>query len=540
MSNNAIHTSRRPLVLIASVAFLWLTGLCHADAGLQPHRASSGLFSRADVDSLEAATTLLREVLQSVHEVYVDRIPVEELLEAALGGIEEHLDAYTRLLTPEEYRSLRSQTGAAVGIGLELDVSRPIPRVCEVATGSPAEAAGLRPGDQLIEIDGVATEDMDESDIKKFLRGQEGSRVMLKIASPREEARTLELTRTLVREAPVDTLRIKGNSIGYVRLRRFARNSSITLEAILRHWSAQGIEGLIIDLRGNPGGYLDEGIRAADLLLPTGRPIVKTIGRLAEENGSMDSERAPLLVGIPKAILVDSLTASTAEIFAGALKGCPDVEILGEATYGKRSIQRIRPLSSGGALKVTSAYFLTPADIDTDSGEPRPRSHGSQASGTLEVDPAGTSGRTERLQPDRVLADPRLGEPWSWIERAGLIARFLQEETLTTDDRAMMSFWSGDAERVDWSHPALPVGGYDRWSARLVESLARWGAVVDRPAGGATGPLRRYWLVDWAAERWGEDVAARARVELDPWVMRAIPLLVERKIGTSHPMTAAS
>lgn len=291
--------------------------------------ASLSLQPGQPADSIEAAIGVLREILLGIGDVYIDRVPIDQLLEAAVEGIRRRLDPHTKLLSLEEFERVRSQ-----------------------------------------------------------------------------------------RETAVDSVLIEEGRVGYLRIRRFGRGCAATLERILITWSQRDLDGLVIDLRGNPGGFLSEGIEAADLLLPIGKEIVRTVGRLREEAGTAVSTREPLLLGVPRALLVDSLTASSAEIFAGALKASAGAVLLGEPTCGKRTVQRLRPISTGGALKVTSAYFRTPADPDFHTGnfpvgyEPSPAPKGVEAAGSGRNSRAGAV----QLQPDLLLTRIGPGGPADWEE----------------------------------------------------------------------------------------------------------------------------
>ncbi|MCK4305917.1 MAG: PDZ domain-containing protein, partial [Candidatus Eisenbacteria sp.] len=410
-----------------------------------------------------------------------------------------------------------------------------IPCIREVLPDSPAAEAGLRPGDRILEGRGRSLAGISAAEVRIVLRGGHGSRISLRVVAPGERPRVLAISPRPLRESCVESLRIRRGAVGYIRIHRFGRGTATALEQILLAWSPRNPdgwipEGLIIDLRGNPGGFLDEAVNAADLFLHPGEEIVRTMGRLPEETGVLVSVREPLLVGLPRALLVDSLSASSAEIFAGALRSRPETILLGELTYGKRTVQRIRPLSSGGALKVTSSRFRTPADPVMTSDAHGPAS-GSWQNGAGAASTDATAKHWTgvcRLDPDCHLARQVPTSPWDWIERRGFIARFIQEHTLSEGDLCELPFWAqatpvGPGGQVhDWGQVVEVAPGFSRWLERLAVRVKQWGAEAPSEIDQATQGLRHAWFVDWVGERWGAEVRQTVLLELDPWVQRAM------------------
>jgi carboxyl-terminal processing protease len=531
----------------------WASDLAQ-DAPMKADRAESA------ADSLAIVIEVLREAFDGIREVYVEEVPAALLLEAAMEGVRSRLDPHTRLLSPEEFESLRSPHGREVGIGVILDFDDAYPLVREVRRGSPAAAAGLSPGDRLLSVNETSLAALDADTVHRLFRGPAGSQVKLFVASPGETSRALMVSRGYVNRAPIDTTLICGGRIGHLRLERFARGTAIRLEAILLGWAQRDLTGLIIDLRGNPGGYLDEAIDAADLLLPPGHEIVRTEGRLPEENGTWISRRPALCPCLPRVVLIDSLSASSAEVFAGALKGAPQTVLLGEPTYGKRSVQRVRPLRMGGGLKVTCARFSTAADtLPSIYGPPAPSDDPAGPLGAMGS--AGFSGRAAGagacVRPDSLLARAVLPAGWEVAERRGLLARFAQEETLLGGDLEALPYWDRNAHQAvpalaDWPAAAHVAPGFERWTQHLAACLARWdcplpgaggaGAAgqstrAPGPSGAGEAYLRTLWFVDWASERWGADVGEAVGLELDPWVQRARDVILRIGAGRPHAVS---
>jgi carboxyl-terminal processing protease len=504
----------------------------------------------AQADSIEQAMRLLEEVFKGIQEAYVEPVSVNTLLEAAIKGVHERLDPHTRVLSAEEFQAVRSRQGAAVGIGITLGEDGGRARIRAIRPGSPAERAGLLPGDLLLAINGVSVSAAGLETTMELLRGTLGSVVRLSVASPEQTAREIDVQReTVTRDASTEQM-LRGGRIGYLEIHRFARGVSDRVEATLTAWAAQGLDGVVIDLRDNPGGFIDEAARTADLLLPVGTGIVRTVGRLPEENGLIASRREPIAACPSVVLLVDSLTASSAEIFAGALKGQPGVTVLGEPTYGKRTVQRLVPLSNGGALKVTASFYCTPSDPGFAGPSPeRPAASGStggDADPAPGDDPAGSGsprGRGRRLQPDRCLPQLPDNDPTVRLEALGLLQRFTAETTQTAQDRAESSFWAGarppgeTGDGLAWVRACERARGFDRWCGRLRSRLREWGWAEDLPASPA---LRRAWFVDWVSERWGADAGRQATLELDPWIGAAVESLAASELAAEASVPAAA
>ncbi len=503
----------------------------------------------AQGDSSPEAMQLLQEVLAGIQGTYVTPVSMDELVDAALQGVREQLDPHTKVLSPEEYQALRSRQGASVGIGVTLGITEGRTRIRTVLSGSPAERAGVMPGDQLLSVDGVAVDDRDLERTTALLRGSRGTTARLRCASPNEEARDIAVQRGTVTRDALSRREVQGGRIGCLQIRRFARGTAERVEAILAEWDEHDLAGVIIDLRDNPGGFIDEAARTADLFLPVGAGIVRTVGRLPEENGLMTSQRTPPCDLPPLALLVDSLTASSAEVFAGALKGRPGVVLLGEPTYGKRTVQRLIPLSNGGALKVTASVYITPADPefemqqDAEYGAIAPERR-EEADPTALVGLRGLRARGRRLEPDRLLGAAEGESSVGRLRELGLLQRFLGEPTMTAQDAAGPGFWSaaaapgepgGAAELEAWLRGCEGARGFDRWCARLRSRLRDWGYCADLPA---TPALRRTWVVDWAAERWGAQSAEQAELELDPWIRAATEALDSSRLSCEAAASA--
>lgn len=288
-----------------------------------------------------------------------------QAIQDMLAGLE---DPYTRLLPPEQYRSLQTSTaGALTGVGLQIskDEQPGWLRVIAPIEGSPAEQAGIQPQDVVLEIDGVATTDLTLDEAAALMRGQRGTTVTLQLRSPDETtAHEVSLTRDVITLNPV-VAELKttpgGQRVGYLRLSQFNGNASEKVAAAIRTLADQGAEGYLLDLRNNPGGLLQAGIEIARLWLPEGT-IVYTVNR----QGILDSFEAfgQAITDAPLVVLVNEGTASASEILAGALQDNGRATLVGSTTFGKGLIQSLFDLSDGAGLAVTVAKYETPAHHD--------------------------------------------------------------------------------------------------------------------------------------------------------------------------------
>ncbi|MBE9177989.1 PDZ domain-containing protein [Oculatella sp. LEGE 06141] len=299
----------------------------------------------------------LRQSLSDREETYN---AIQQML-ASLG------DPFTRLLKPDQYRSLQTNTsGELTGIGIQItqDVQTGELRVIAPVEGSPADAAGIQPRDRIIKIDGTFTKNLTLDEAAERMRGPAGSAVVLTIARDQADPLDVELKRERISLNPVFAeLRPQSqdNTIGYIRLNQFNANATAELTNAINQLEADGATAYILDLRNNPGGLLQAGIEIARLWLGTGT-VVYVVNRDGIQD-SFDASGEPLTTD-PLVILVNQGTASASEILAGALQDNGRAELVGERTFGKGLIQSLFNLSDGSGLAVTIAKYETPNHHD--------------------------------------------------------------------------------------------------------------------------------------------------------------------------------
>jgi carboxyl-terminal processing protease len=271
-------------------------------------------------------------------------------------------DPYSAYLSPRLYRSLTERTeGRYAGIGANVDVRDAWPTVVVAMPGGPALAAGLRAGDRIIEVDGTPMHGKTFEETQKLIRGTPGSTVRLTVERPGvAAAMRVDLVRREIHVQSVQHPTLLGDGIGYVALTIFSDSSSVDLRRAIDSLRGVGMHTLIFDLRGDPGGLLAQGVAVSDLFLDAKKRIVTIRGRTPDATQSFDDPAPQPWPDLRLVVLVDSGTASAAEIVAGALQDHDRAVLLGATTYGKGSAQNLFPLIDGGAAKLTTAQWYTP------------------------------------------------------------------------------------------------------------------------------------------------------------------------------------
>jgi carboxyl-terminal processing protease len=315
-----------------------------------------------------ANLAIFARALSQIEVSHVEPPDQDALIYGAIRGMVETLDPHSTFLTPQQYRMLTSETeGQFGGIGIEVDVRDGWLVVHGVMPGGPAEAAGMRPGDRFLAIDGLGARDMRLSDAVEHMRGAPGTPVTVRLRREgAEEGIELTLTREIIHVEAVEA-RVLPDRVFYARLRAFSETTTDELRAALDRAvsetaSAGGLRGVLLDMRGNPGGLLNEAVRVSDEFLTEG-VIVSTRGR----GGQVLDEATARSVGTrpdwPMVVLVDHYTASAAEIVAGALHDHHRAVLVGQTTWGKGSVQNLIELPDGSALKLTIARYYTPSGV---------------------------------------------------------------------------------------------------------------------------------------------------------------------------------
>lgn len=307
---------------------------------------------------------LLAEVLEHVRAEYVDEISDQELMEAAIRGMVTDLDPHSAFLDPEELDEIRISTaGEYSGVGIEIALENGAVKVVTPLEDGPAARAGVKSGDRILSVDGVPVKADGLDDAIERMRGKLGSSVKIAVARDRvPQPLYFTLTRANVQVHSVKSQLLEPG-VGYVKITHFSETTTPDLQAALqslRRRSGGELEGLVLDLRDNPGGLLEAGIGVADVFLDRG-VIVTADGRAPDAKFEMDAEPGDDLNGAPLIVLVNGGSASASEIVAGALQDHHRATLVGQQTYGKGSVQTVMPLSDGHAIKLTTSRYFTPS-----------------------------------------------------------------------------------------------------------------------------------------------------------------------------------
>lgn len=308
------------------------------------------------------ALALFALTLTEISTGYVDDIDTEVLIRHVIDGMTDGLDVYTRLLRPDQFSALKDRIGAGDG-SIGLTITRRDGRlvVTAVADGSPADRSGIRPGDVLTAVNGISVSEKEAAPLAARFRGPEGSVIRLSVI-PAEETDPVSytLTRERVRKQGCRSA-VHPGGVGYVSIPVFRDGIAAELADILDGLAASenGLTGLVLDLRDNPGGPLDQAVAVADLFLDTGT-IVSISGRTAPYNRVFSAFPDPMDHTCPMAVLVNENSASSAELLAAALQDNGRATLIGTRSLGKGSIQAVLPLADGFALQYTVARYHTP------------------------------------------------------------------------------------------------------------------------------------------------------------------------------------
>ncbi|MGQ0538633.1 MAG: S41 family peptidase [Gemmatimonadaceae bacterium] len=318
---------------------------------------------------VEPSASLVDDVLSKIRRYYIDSLASGDLYERAVAGLLEELnDPYTTYLTPARFERLEERaSGNYAGVGLRVDLRDGWPAVTSPIQGSPAERAGIAAGDRLLEIDGREVKGWTVEEVTRALRGEPGSSVAVLLErAGSAERMAVRLTRGEIHRRAVSRQMLLRDGVGYVDLNIFNDSTEHELRAAVRSLAELGMRSLVLDLRGNPGGVLAQGVAVAELFLDPRQTIVTMRGRTAEMNRAFSDAEPQLWRDLPLIVLIDARSASASEIVAGALQDHDRAVIMGTPSFGKGSAQSVFPLASGSGVRLTTARWFTPAGRSID------------------------------------------------------------------------------------------------------------------------------------------------------------------------------
>jgi len=320
--------------------------------------ASKGNDTAATYENLR----LFTEVLSIVQSQYVDEVAPKDIIYNAIKGTLRGLDPHSSFLDPEMYREMQVETsGSFGGLGIEITLRDDVLTVVAPIEGTPAYRAGIQPGDRILKIEGLTTKDMQLSDAVKRMRGKPGSKITISIVREGwSEPKDFFITREQIRVQSVRANQLEPG-IEYIRLRQFQEQTANDLETSLDKYVKEGkIQGLVLDLRNNPGGLLTAAVEVTEKFLESGKLVVYTEGRVRNQNMRFSSNAKRVFSDFPIVVLVNQGSASASEIVAGALQDWGRAVVIGTQSFGKGSVQTIIPLSDGSGLRLTTAKYFTP------------------------------------------------------------------------------------------------------------------------------------------------------------------------------------
>ena len=335
------------------VAALCVVGLL---LGFQFNKLISG-------DTMHEEVTKFEYVLSLANREYVDPVDSQKLVEAAIVGALGQLDPHSIYLPPAELATVTEDfQGSFEGIGVYFDVVRDTILIVSAVPGGPSEGLGIRAGDRIVKINDTSAIGITQDDVPKKLRGKKGTHVNVSIFRPGEpRLYDFDIVRDKIPLYSVDGSFMVKDDIGYVAINRFSQTTHDEFIAACNDLRAKGMRKLVIDLRDNPGGYLDQAFQIADELLPKGKKIVYTKSRNAQMDEQYTSTGLGKFSGLPLVILVDHGSASASEIVSGAVQDWDRGLIVGETTFGKGLVQREFDLSDKSAVRLTIARYYTPS-----------------------------------------------------------------------------------------------------------------------------------------------------------------------------------
>lgn len=342
------------IIFIVSVVFFLAIGTkLYSQANPEKKVPAKELYEKLDI---------FTDAITIVERSYVDDINFKDLIYGALKGMLKSLDSHSQFMDQDAYKEIQIETeGEFGGLGIEITIKDKYLTVVTPLEGTPAFKAGIQPGDRIVKINGESTEDITLNGAVKKLRGKPGTKVTIVISRPsKKELMDFTLARDIIKLESVKEPKIIKGTIGYVRITQFQENTDEDLAKAVGDLEKQGMKSLILDLRNDPGGLLQEAIDVADRFIGGKKLIVYTKGRMPEQNVDFKGQSDAPPFTYPLVVLINGGSASGSEIVAGAIQDYKRGILLGAKSFGKGSVQSVIPLKDGSALKLTTAKYYTP------------------------------------------------------------------------------------------------------------------------------------------------------------------------------------
>lgn len=488
---------------------------------------------------------LLDEVMTLVNDRYVDTLQMSDVYaKAATGLVKELNDPYSELLTPKDLKQFSSRTGGrygGLGMLIEPDADSKMVRVVTVYPNSPAEAGGVREGDLIARVDTLSTRGWTINQVSDSLTGAPGTKVKVSFARPGVGALINgTFTRAIINVPAVPYVITLGNKIGYIPLQQFNENAADNVLAAVKKLQDQGARGIIIDLRGDPGGILEQSLKIANMFLPQGQLLASVKGREGPIQVEM-AKAAPVAPTIPLVVMTDDRTASASEIVAGALQDHDRALVVGQTSFGKGLVQGVYDHLDGGyALKLTTGKWFTPSGrsiqrprkfVNGQFVEETPDTNETNASKKNRPSFKSDAGRTVYggggIAPDVIVQDDTLTALEQQFTKA--IAPKSQDFITVLNDYSM--------ELAKSASPTFTV--QSAWTGEFYSRLQAKGVTVDRKAYDAASRYVNHLLDQRVAHyALGDSTAKRRDLQYDAPLRKAIDLL--DKGGSQRELFAAA
>jgi carboxyl-terminal processing protease len=495
---------------------------------------------------------LFDQVLSLVADRFVDTVDNAALYEKAARGLVQELDdPYSELLTPKQLqRFSTNSTGRYGGIGMRIEDQDGVITVVQVFPNTPAEAAGIQEGDRIVQVDTASTRGWTTEQVSNALIGTPGTQVSVRFVRPGvNEVISHRLTRATIHIPAVPYSLLLDNKIGYIPLQSFNESAGEELESSVDQMLKSGANGIIIDLRGNPGGILDQGLAVADIFLDGGNEIASVRGR-GMMSQQFVAKGKPKMPNLPLVVLVDGYTASASEIVAGALQDHDRALVVGTTSFGKGLVQTVFPLEGGYALKLTTAKWFTPAgrSIQKDrkddatellasaGGRPGDTTAARGAVRVREREDVPDSLETDAVKKDRPVFRSDAGRI---VYGGGGITPdvIIPDDTVTSREQEFLkaigpkspqvriALWNYSQElKARVSEPSFQVRA--EWREEFYRRLVAAKVDVDKQLFDAARPTIDKWLSHFVTRfAFGDSAAARREIPDDPQLQRAIELM---------------
>lgn len=472
---------------------------------------------------------VLDQVLNLVSQRFVDTVSSAALYEKAAKGLVKELnDPYSELFSPKELASFSQQTnGKYAGIGMQIEDQQGAITIGKVFPHTPAEAAGVREGDRILFVDSLSTRGWKTQQVSDYLIGKEGTKVTVKFGRPGvPEPITTTFTRRVIHIPAVPYAIVLDNRIGYVLVQRFTETSAEEVKSAVAGLQKEGVKGIILDVRGNPGGILEQSIVMSNLFLKNGQEIVSVRSR-NNETQSYGTRGNPVFPTLPVTVLTDEYSASASEIVAGALQDHDRALVIGQTSFGKGLVQTLFPLDGGYALKITTAKWYTP------SGR------------SIQRERKIVNGRFVETQPDSLETEAKKKARPAYRSDAGRLVYggggvapdvLVRDDTLTTAEQTLAKALAPKSQDVyvtlyDYSLELSRSAKKDftvqpEWRDELYRRLVAKGVAVDRAQyDGASRYISRQLDQQVSRLMGGDSTAKRRDIQFDAPLRKALELM---------------